>query len=152
MRRWWFLLAAVALLAGCADDGGLKENKAVARAYITEVFLQGNWDLWDRYFSETVIYNGLEFTRDDLMRNLSVVRRAFPDFNVIIEEQIGEGNRVLTRLTFTGTHTGPYLGIPPTGNRVIYRGLALDRIVDGKVVEMWHESDTWAMLQQMEVR
>jgi len=79
------------------------------------------------------------------------MRGAFPDFHLTIEDQIAEGNKVITRVTFRGTHQGDYRGIAPTGKQIKYSGIAIDRIVDGKVVEMWHVADTCGMLQQIGV-
>ena len=151
MRRVWLLPVVLLLFAGCGG-GRLEKNKAIARGYLTEVLLEGQWDRWDRYFPETIVFNGAELTREEIIRNADIIHRAFPDFELIIEDQIAEEDRVATRITFTGTHSGEFMGIPATGNRVVYRGIAMDRIIDGKVIEMWHEADTWAMLQQMGVR
>ncbi len=82
---------------------------------------------------------------------LRSMRGAFPDFHLTTEDQIAEGNKVITRVTFRGTHQGDYRGIAPTGKQIKYSGIAIDRIVDGKVVEMWHVADTCAMLQQIGV-
>jgi len=54
-------------------------------------------------------------------------------------------------VTFSGTHQGEFRGIAPTGKQVKYTGIAIDRIADGKVVEMWHVADTSGMLQQIGV-
>jgi predicted ester cyclase len=64
---------------------------------------------------------------------LRSMRGAFPDFHLTIEDQIAEGNKVITRVTFRGTHRGDYRGIAPTGKQIKYSGIAIDRIVDGKV-------------------
>lgn len=141
----------LAALAGCG--GGTQErNKAIARGYLQDVLLQGQWDQWDRYFPRTPMFNGVEVSREALMANSDVIRQAFPDFQIVIEDQIAEGDKVATRVTFLGTHTGSFRGVPPTGGRIVYRGIALDRILDGKVVEMWHEVDTLGMLEQIGVR
>ena len=55
----------------------------------------------------------------------------------------------MVRLTFTGTHTGPWMGIPPTGRPVTVKGMALYRLQDGKIVEQWTIGDTLGLLQQL---
>jgi predicted ester cyclase len=153
MRRAWMAVLLLTFLGACGGgDGALEKNKAIARSYLTEVLLEGRADQWDRYFLDAVVFNGREIGQAEMLQSRAVLLQAFPDFRLIIEDQIAEADKVLTRVTFTGTHTGNFLGIQPTGERVVYRGLAMDRIIDGKVVEMWHEADTWGMLQQMGVR
>jgi predicted ester cyclase len=66
------------------------------------------------------------------------LNKAFPDHHTTIEDQIAEGDRVVTRVTFKGTHLGEFNGIAPTGKVLTYSGVAVDRVVDVKVVEKWH--------------
>lgn len=77
------------------------------------------------------------------------MRVAFPDLRAKIEDQMGEGDKVATRVTFQGTHKGEFRGIPPSGKSVSYTGIAIDRIRGGKVVEMWHEANIISLLQQL---
>jgi predicted ester cyclase len=58
---------------------------------------------------------------------------------------------VIIRVTFPGTHQGDYRRIAPTGKQIKYSRIAIGRIVDGKVIEMWHVADTYAMLQQIDL-
>ena len=58
---------------------------------------------------------------------------------------------MITRVTFRGVHQGDYRGIAPTGKQIKYSRIAIDRIVDGKVIEMWHVADTYGMLQQIDL-
>jgi len=76
---------------------------------------------------------------------------AFPDQQWIDEEQVAEGEKLVTRFTFYGTHHGTFMGIPATGRRVAVGGIVIDRVVDGK----WKDSrllmDNLALLQQLGV-
>lgn len=74
---------------------------------------------------------------------------AFPDLQLIVEDQIVSGDKVATRWTAVGTHTGPLGDSPPTGNRAKFEGLILDRVVGEKVVERWEQWDQMGMLQQL---
>lgn len=74
---------------------------------------------------------------------------AFPDIRHSFEDIIVEGDKVVTRGTFTSTHQGELQGIPPTGKRVVVSLLHIDRIVDGKIVEHWGQADMMGMLQQL---
>jgi predicted ester cyclase len=77
------------------------------------------------------------------------VRGAFPDLRLSIEEQVAEGDRVVTRVTFRGTHRGEFAGVAPTGREVAFAGTAVDRLADGKVVEMWHTANVHLLMQQI---
>lgn len=68
-------------------------------------------------------------------------KRAFPDFTCVIQEMISDGEYVALRFRTTGTHTGPLMWIPPTGNKFVVEGVDLHRVVDGKVVESWISDD-----------
>lgn len=76
-------------------------------------------------------------------------RRAFPDFHFAIDDQIAEGDRVVTRFTFTGTQTGELMGIPPTGKRVTMSGISIYRIAGGQMQEAWVQYDILGLLQQL---
>jgi predicted ester cyclase len=80
---------------------------------------------------------------------MQTVQRAFPDFHNRIEELIAEGDRVVARLTYTGTHHGELFGIEATGRRVTYAGVAIFCISDGAVVEGWVLGDTGALMRQL---
>jgi predicted ester cyclase len=125
-----------------------EQNKAVVRGYLEEISNQGRWAAIERYFSAEVVFNGARDVRPLLARQRAV-RAAFPDHRVVIEEQIAEGDKVVTHVSFSGTHLGQFNGIAATGRQVVYSGIAIDRIVDGKVVEMWHIANTLALLQQI---
>ena len=76
-------------------------------------------------------------------------RAAFPDTHLTIEDQIAEGDKVVTRWTATGTNQGTLMGIPPSGKRVTITGISITRIANGKAVEDWVNFDTLGMLQQI---
>jgi steroid delta-isomerase-like uncharacterized protein len=74
---------------------------------------------------------------------------AFPDLQFTIEDQIVAGDKVATRWTAVGTHSGALGSVPATGRKVRVGGLILDRVVDSKVVERWELWDQMGMLQQL---
>lgn len=74
---------------------------------------------------------------------------AFPDAKVTIEKQIAEGEYVVTRVIYSGTHKGELQGISPTNKKVTVSGLSMQRIVNGKIVEEWAEFDALGMLQKI---
>lgn len=78
-----------------------------------------------------------------------MMRSAFPDGKHTFEDVIVEGDKVVTRGTFSGTHQGELLGFPPTGEQVKFSVMHIDRIVDGKVVEHWGQADIITLMQQL---
>ena len=75
---------------------------------------------------------------------------AFPDFRADIEDLIAEGDKVVARMTFRGTHTGgEFMGIPPSGRSFTFSATAIFRIAGGKIVEHWGEEDAVGWLQQL---
>ncbi len=89
--------------------------------------------------------------REGIEQFYGALRAAFPDLRITIEDQVAEGDRVVTRWTARGTHTGAFQGIPPTGKQGRMTGIDIDRIADGKVVECWVNSDDLGLLQQLGV-
>jgi predicted ester cyclase len=79
----------------------------------------------------------------------NVLFPAFPDQQWVTEEQLTDGDKVVSRFTFSGTHQGNFMGIPATGRQVAVKGVVIDRVVDGK----WKDSrllmDNLALLQQL---
>jgi predicted ester cyclase len=70
-------------------------------------------------------------------RAVGLFRTAMPDIHVTIEDLVGEDDRVFGRFTTRGTHTGPLMGIPPTGRPVTVYEWVCHRFEDGKVAESW---------------
>jgi predicted ester cyclase len=76
-------------------------------------------------------------------------RNAFPDVQMHVEDQVAEGDMVVTRWIASGTHQGDLMGIAPTGNRVTVAGTSIERVVNGKIEETWDNYDALGMMQQI---
>jgi predicted ester cyclase len=76
-------------------------------------------------------------------------RAAFPDFRATILDQVAEGDKVVTRKVFTGTHEGPFDGLEPTGRQVEIHVIDIVRVADGKIVEHWNCVDRLGLLAQL---
>jgi steroid delta-isomerase-like uncharacterized protein len=79
------------------------------------------------------------------------LRAAFPDVHYTVEDQIAEGDKVVVRYRFRGTHLGAFQGMPPTGKQITYTGILIYRLVDGKIGEQWTEFDLLGFLRQLGV-
>ncbi len=75
--------------------------------------------------------------------------QAFPDAQQVIEDEIAEGDMVVSRKTFRGTHRGDFIGIPATGKSVAILAIEMFRVVNGKLVEHWGVGDLSSLVQQL---
>ena len=132
-------------------------NKAVARRFFIEIFGQGKLAAAEEIVAPEHVDRGpgtvpgLPSGPEGTKMFVTVYRNAFPDVQFTIDEQIAEGDKVVTRWTATGTHKGELAGIPPTGKSSTVTGVAVNRIVNGKMVESWGIFDQFGMLQQLGV-
>ena len=131
-----------------SDESLTERNKAVVRAYLGEIAQHGNIVARERYFTPTTTFNG-EPNLGRQFERIAEFRRAFPDLEMTIEQQIAEGPWVATRITHRGTHSGEFGGIPATGRRIEYAGTAMDRLENCKVVEMWHTVNMHLLMRQI---
>ncbi len=95
---------------------------------------------------------GQEVTsREGIKQLIAAFRAGQPDIAWRAEDQLAEGDKVATRLTVRGTHTGTLLGIPPTQQPVTITGIVISRIADGQIAEEWESFDQLGLLQQLGV-
>ena len=80
---------------------------------------------------------------------LGVVRTAFPELTVDVEDVVVEGDRVAARVMWRGRHGGPFLGLPATGRPVEFRAHHMARVADGRIVEFWGVADLLGALEQL---
>ena len=132
-----------------------EENKASFKRYLEEVFNQGNLEvadeIFDRYVSHQPDGSTLERSPEDVKRFVGEFRSAFPDLRNSADDQIAEGDKVVTRLTAYGKHEADLPGIPRTGNDLKMTAVVIHRIADGKLAEKWSDKDVLGFLQQLDV-
>jgi predicted ester cyclase len=142
-----------------------EDNKAMVRRFLEEVCNQGNVAAVDELLAPNILLHfdfpsdvavppELQLGLEEIKQDFSQFRTSFPDFHFTVELQVAEGDLVVTRGTARGTHQGPYWGltfqdISPTGKQVAWTETAIDRIVDGKIVENWVNEDALGRLQQL---
>ena len=130
-------------------------NKAVARRFLEEVLSQGHLDLLDEIMAPGHTLSGpgalpgIPPGPEGSKIQVMVYRTAFPDIHFTVEEQVAEGDTVVTRWSGTGTQQGALGDIPPTGKSVVVTGVVIDRVVDGKLTTTWNLFDQVGMLQQL---
>jgi predicted ester cyclase len=133
-----------------------EKHKALYRRFMTEVANRGNLGVADEILSADVVEHetlppGLARNRDGIKQLFTLIRKAFPDLHITVEDLIAEGDRVVARVTLKGTHRGEFMGIAPTGRPVAYEAIDISRIAGGKLVEHWGIPDYLTLLQQLGV-
>ena len=131
----------------------VEENKALARRFIDAVFNRHEVDAIDQMMAPDAIDHslgpGVLPSVAGIKQSLQLYLAAFPDLRATIEDIIAEGDKVVTRVTYTGTHQGPLLGMPPTGKTVTVAGIDISRIKKGRFVEHWGQIDMLGLMQQL---
>jgi steroid delta-isomerase-like uncharacterized protein len=119
----------------------LQKNKDIVRRWADEVFNKHNLDFMSRGYDDDYInfnpYPGQGDTIDPFRELMAEFLNAYPDMHVTIDDLIADGNTVISIGTFTGTNKGPFMGIPPTGQRVVSRRIDVFRLSGSKIIERW---------------
>ena len=129
------------------------QNKAVARRWVDEIWNSGDFSSAHEYVAEDIhfrssqapAFNGIDPLKEMVAGN----RAAFPDGHFTVDETITEGDAVVHRWTFNGTHEGEFLGVPATGKKVQVTGTAVTHFRDGKITEHLADVDMLSILQQI---
>jgi len=132
-----------------------ENNKAVVAKFLEEVINQNRMDrandLVVEDFVELDPLPGQRQGREGLIEVLGLMRAGFPDIHWMVEEMVAEGDTVVTRFTWTGTHRGVFLGVPATGRSVVVKGVVIDQLADGKMSKSRILMDSLGMMQQLGV-
>jgi predicted ester cyclase len=122
-----------------------EENKALVRRFVEELD-KGNLDVIDELlapdFVDRSLLPGQAPDRESFKRSVAEMQAPFSNTNLTIDDQVAEGDKVVTWYTASSTHDrGPLMGVPPTGRRTTFTGVYLHRVVGGKIVEEWSQGD-----------
>jgi steroid delta-isomerase-like uncharacterized protein len=133
-----------------------EQNKEVFRRLMEEVFSQGKLELIDELIAPDWVNIDPSLPeelhgREGARQLVTMWREGFPNFVIRIEDMIAEGDKVAARFAFDATHTGEFLGIPPTGKRVHGTGTGIFRFVDGQDAQHNVNFDALGVLQQIGV-
>jgi predicted ester cyclase len=117
-----------------------QENKAISNR-VAQAISEGDLEALDELMAPELA--------EEFKRDLTELRRAFPDYAGTNVEQIAEGDTVANRFVFLGTHLGEFEGVTPTGKRIEFIGQSIDRVVEGRIVESWVEVDMLGVMRQL---
>ncbi|HEY3107957.1 MAG TPA: ester cyclase, partial [Chloroflexota bacterium] len=131
-----------------------EENKAVVRRWFAAIDRGDEATAIDELLAEDYVDHtppipGLPPGRAGVKRANELLSAAFADTVHTIEEQLAEGDKVMTRVVTRGTFVGPFLGYAPTGRTIEITGVAVHRVAGGKLVEHWAHADMASFMQQI---
>ncbi len=131
-----------------------EQDKALVARFIEAIFNQGNMKLADEVLASDFIEReqlppGIPNGREGVKTLALMLRSAFPDFKATIEDILAEGDKVVVRMTWSGTQKGEFMGIPATGKPISIGVIDIIRVSDGKCVEHWGQMDSMLLMQQL---
>ena len=131
-----------------------EQNKALIRRLIEELFNKGNTGIVGEIFAPDFVDReqlppGIPSGREGVKVLTTMMRSAFPDFKATIHDILADGDKVVIRMTWSGTQKGEFMGVPATGKRVSFGVIDIIRITNGKLVEHWGQMDSMSMMQQL---
>jgi len=127
-------------------------NKALVRRLIEEGMNQYHVSVIDELMAPNYVNYDLSAPGlEGFKQAQNLLHATFPDIHHTLEDEIAEGDKVVTRGYFTGTHQGEFQGIPPTGKQIHVKYIHIWRVENDKVVENWFQFDRFGLLQQLGV-
>jgi predicted ester cyclase len=131
----------------------ITDMKRTAERIPLEVINTGNFELLDELLAPDFVdhtpYGGVAPTREGLKKSAKALRTAFPDIKYTVEDSIADGDKIVHRLSATGTMTGEFMGMPATGKRATWTEIHIGRGFDGRLSEHWGVADGLSMLVQL---
>jgi steroid delta-isomerase-like uncharacterized protein len=132
----------------------LEHNKMIVRRQFEELINNRNLAILDTDMAAGFVDHEAPPTQppgpDGVKQWIKRLHQDVPDLHVTIEDIVAEGDKVVVRNTWRGTHTGPFMGMAPTGKRFALKGMVLWRLADGKLMERWATLDHWGLRQQLQ--
>lgn len=131
----------------------MPDYKSLIHRYYSEL-----WNAWsmaalEELISPDIVFRGSIGTTvkgtEEFKQYVNRIRAAFPDFHNHIDELISEGDKVVARLTYTGTHRGELFGVPATGRKLTYQGIAIFQFRGDKIVSGFVLGDTETLKRQI---
>ncbi len=132
----------------------MSDDKATMLRIYEDIFNNGDLDAIDELLADDFVEHeelppGIPQGKEAPRAMTSMMRGAFPDFHASVEEMLQDGNKVITRARFSGTHKGEFMGIPPTDKRFDISVIDIIEFRDGKAVAHWGVMDMAGMMGQL---
>jgi steroid delta-isomerase-like uncharacterized protein len=152
-------IAEAARLEAANEEGmtvGVAQNQVLVARFYDQVWDKGNVAFAHEVFADDYVRHDLRPTQAlpgpaGQAKIAEDFRRAFPDLRFVVDLMLGDGALVAARWTATGTHTGPWGALDPTGKRASFSGVNIFRFHEGRVVEIWNHRDDLGLMTQLGV-
>ena len=128
----------------------IEENKALV-THAWDLYNQRELDAFHEIMTPEYVehYPDLDMNLEQCIEFDANLVSAFPDFNVTLDDMVAEGNKVVHRWTFRGTHKGVFFGSAPSGKKITFTNFNITKIIGGKYVETWGISEAQIIFQQL---
>ena len=132
----------------------IESHKEIAKTISQKVVNEKDYSPIDQYLTDDYVYHGLggmeAKTPQGFKEAIKSFHQAIPDLKSKIIEMVGEGNFLVIRFQFTGTHKGEFLGLPVSNAHLEFEGMIMRRFEDGKVAEDWDYFDYPKVISQIQ--
>jgi len=144
-------IPSVSILAQKNTD--IEKNKDFLEVFTEDFWNKHNIAAFDKYFSSDFVYHpaGEDMNAEQYKGLCQIFFNAFPDLHITTDDLIAEGDKITKIWTAHSTHKGDLMGIPATGKSVVFTGIEVFRIKDGKIAELWASMDNLGLFQQLGV-
>lgn len=130
----------------------MTDNETTIRRYWQELWTEGHTEIAAEIYASTYRENQEAMTPAKFAEGAAAWRAHFEDFTIRVDEIFSCGDRVITRISGGGTHTGDFRSLPATGKSFTLTGIDIFEFVDGRVVQQWHETDHLELFTQLGAR
>ena len=128
------------------------DNKALVQQFFEEIINQRNLAALGQFVSPNAVNHTVpDGLPQEPSQFLGLHLGAFPDVKATVEDLLTDGDKVVARVSYRGTHQGAFMGIPPTGKQITVAGINIFRVANGKLVEHWGLTDRISALRQLGV-
>jgi steroid delta-isomerase-like uncharacterized protein len=127
----------------------IEANKALVRRFYDEVINARNLDAIGTLLTPDFVHNGEARGQAGQRAAIETLFTAFPDMRAMIDGMVAEGDEVAARMTWRGTHQGPFMGIAPTGREISFASVVIMRIAGGRLAQAWITEDDLGILRQI---
>lgn len=126
-------------------------NKAIVRRFLEQVFNERRFDLFEEFLVESCQIHGVGIApgRESAKEWLAMIDAAIPDLRLTFEDMIAEGDKVVIRGAFGGTHRGKLYGISATGRPVAQTSVFIFRLIKGEIVEGWYATNDLKLMKKL---
>lgn len=124
-------------------------SEQVVRDYWRRIWCDGDGAAALELYADGALMDGEPLDRDAFAAMVGRWFGIFEGFSATVEDVIVSGDRVVTRVTYRGTHAKPWIGLPATGRTFAAHGLDVFTVRDGRIVEHWHATDHYELVEQL---